>query len=95
MSVDAGQELATFPDTGIGIGIGIGIGMNVMLINTDPDNDATVELSYDGFTPSSATPTVHSYLKNADSIDSATAGSATTRTAPAYSIVVVQLKQGS
>lgn len=65
--------------------------LSVMLINKDPANDATVTLSYSGFTPSSATPTVYSYLKNATSIGSTTAGSATRQTVPAYSIVVVQL----
>lgn len=69
--------------------------LNVMLINKDPGNDATVTLSYSGFTPSTATPTVYSYLKNASSIGSATAGSATTQTVPAYSVVVVQLRPGS
>jgi hypothetical protein len=69
--------------------------VDVMLINKDPDNDYTVSLSYNGFTPSSATPTVYSYLKNATSIGSATTGSATSQTVPAYSIVVVQLHAGS
>ncbi|MGP4112626.1 hypothetical protein ACTWP5_17160 [Streptomyces sp. 4N509B] len=66
--------------------------VNVMLINKDPDNDATVGLSYDGFTPSSDTPTMVLYLKNATSIESATAGSATSQTVPAYSVVVVRLE---
>lgn len=66
--------------------------MNVLLINKDPANDATVTLSYGGFTPSSATPTVYSYRKNATSISSATTGSATRQTVPAYSIVVLQLR---
>jgi hypothetical protein len=66
--------------------------LHVMLINKDPANDTTVNLSYTGFTPSSATPTVHSYLKNATSIGSTTTGSATTQTVPAYSTVVVQLR---
>jgi hypothetical protein len=65
--------------------------LDVMLINKDPNNDATVTLSYQGFTPSSATPTVFSYLKNAGTIGSATAGRATSQTVPAYSIVVVQV----
>jgi hypothetical protein len=65
--------------------------LSVMLINKDPANAAAVTLSYAGFTASSATPTVYSYLKNATSIGSATAGSATAQTVPAYSIVVVQL----
>ncbi|MFJ5031159.1 cellulose binding domain-containing protein [Streptomyces sp. NPDC088560] len=64
--------------------------VDVMLINKDPDNDATVSLGYSGFTPSAAAPTVYSYLKNAHSITSATAGSATQQTVPAYSVVVVQ-----
>lgn len=68
--------------------------LNVMLINKDPNNDTTVTLSYSGFTPSSATPTVHSYLKNATAIGSATTGTATTQTVPAYSVVVVQLRPG-
>ncbi|GAB2885932.1 LPXTG cell wall anchor domain-containing protein [Streptomyces mayteni] len=66
--------------------------VNVMLINKDPDEAATVTLSYRGFTPSSATPTVYSYLKNATSITSARAGSATRQTVPPYSVVVVQLR---
>ncbi|MGW2648672.1 cellulose binding domain-containing protein [Streptomyces sp. NPDC001393] len=69
--------------------------VDVMLINRDPNNDATVNLSYTGFTPSSATPTVHSYLKNAHSIGTAQSGSATTQTVPAYSITVVQMHPAS
>ena len=65
--------------------------VSVMLINKDPANDATVTLSYSGFTPSSAAPTVYSYRKNATSIGSATTGSGTRQNVPAYSIVVVQL----
>ncbi|MBS2964755.1 cellulose binding domain-containing protein [Actinocrinis puniceicyclus] len=68
--------------------------VDVMLINKDPNNAATVSLSYSGFTPSSATPTVYSYLKNATAIGSAAAGSAGSQTVPAYSIVVVQLHPG-
>jgi hypothetical protein len=69
--------------------------VDVMLINKDPNNAATVSLSYSGFTPSTATPTVYTYAKNATSITSATAGTATTQTVPAYSIVVVQLHPGT
>ncbi|MFI7403836.1 cellulose-binding protein [Streptomyces sp. NPDC049541] len=65
--------------------------VSVLLINKDPANSATVTLSYSGFTPSSATPTVYSYLKNATSIGSVATGSATRQTVPAYSIVVIQL----
>ena len=69
--------------------------VDVMLINKDPNNAATVALAYSGFTPSSATPTVYSYLKNGTSIGSTITGSATSQTVPAYSIVVVQLHPGS
>jgi len=48
--------------------------VDVMLINKDPNNDASVSLSYNGFTPGSGTPTVYSYLKNGTSITSATNG---------------------
>ncbi|AUY53507.1 cellulose binding domain-containing protein [Streptomyces sp. CB01881] len=63
----------------------------VMLINKDPRNDATVNLSYTGFTASSATPTVYSYLKNGHSIGTAQSGSPTTQTVPAYGITVVEM----
>ncbi|MFF9643035.1 cellulose binding domain-containing protein [Kitasatospora aureofaciens] len=65
--------------------------VDVILINKDPNNDATVNLSYTGFTPSSATPTVHSYLKNAHGIGTAQSGSPTVQTVPAYGITVVQM----
>ena len=52
-------------------------------------------MSYTGFTPSPAAPTVYSYLKNATSIGSTTTGSATSQTVPAYSIVVLQLHPGT
>jgi hypothetical protein len=69
--------------------------VDVMLINKDPNNAASVSLSYNGFTPGSGTPTVYSYLKNGTSITSSATGSATSQTVPAYSIVVVQLHSGS
>lgn len=65
--------------------------VDVMLINKDPDNAATVNLAYTGFTPSSATPAVHSYLKNGHSISTAQSGSPTTQTVPAYGITVFQM----
>ncbi|WP_055588742.1 cellulose binding domain-containing protein [Streptacidiphilus griseoplanus] len=68
--------------------------VDVMLINKDPSNAATVSLSYSGFTPSSAAPTVYTYGKNATSITSATTGSPNSQTVPAYSIVVLQLHPG-
>ncbi|UWE10595.1 RICIN domain-containing protein [Actinacidiphila bryophytorum] len=69
--------------------------VNVMLINKDPDNATTVSLSYNGFTPSSAAPTVYSYQKNGTSITSSTSGTATTQTVPAYSVVVLQMHPSS
>ncbi|NUR25704.1 MAG: alpha-L-arabinofuranosidase, partial [Catenulispora sp.] len=69
--------------------------VDVMLINKDPNNAASVSLSFSGFTPGSGTPTVYSYLKNGHSITSAASGSATSQTVPAYSVVVVQLHPGS
>lgn len=66
--------------------------VDVMLINEDPNNTATVSLSYSGFTPSTATPTVYSYLKNATSITSSASGSSSTQTVPPYSIEVVQMQ---
>ena len=65
--------------------------VDVMLINKDPNNSASVSLSYSGFTPSSSTPTVYSYLKNGTSIGSAASGSASSQTVPPYSVVVVQM----
>ncbi|OIK07804.1 alpha-L-arabinofuranosidase [Streptomyces monashensis] len=65
--------------------------LDVMLINKDPNNAANVALSYNGFTPSSATPTVWSYLKNAGGLSSAATGGPSQQTVPPYSIVVVQL----
>jgi hypothetical protein len=69
--------------------------VDVMLINKDPNNAATVSLSYSGFAPSSSTPTVYTYAKNATSITSATTGTAATQTVPAYAIVVVQMHPAS
>ncbi|WP_034591010.1 cellulose binding domain-containing protein [Hamadaea tsunoensis] len=69
--------------------------VDLMLVNKDPGNDYTVNLSYNGFTPAAGAPTVYSYLKNAATISSASTGSATSQTVPAYSIVVVQLHPGT
>ncbi|WP_194893763.1 ricin-type beta-trefoil lectin domain protein [Catenulispora pinisilvae] len=69
--------------------------VDVMLINKDPNNNASVSLSYNGFTPGSGTPTVYSYLKNGTSITSSATGSATSQTVPAYSVVVVKLHPGT
>jgi Cellulose binding domain len=68
--------------------------VDLLFINKDPSNAYTANLSYSGFTPSSATPTVYTYAQNATSITSTTTGSATSQTIPAYSLVVVQLHPG-
>ncbi len=69
--------------------------VDLLFVNKDPSNAYTANLSYSGFTPSSATPTVYTYAQNATSITSTTAGSATSQTIPAYSLVVVQLHPDS
>lgn len=68
--------------------------VDLLFINKDPSNDYAVNLSYSGFTPSPATPTVYTYRQNASSITSASTGSATGQTIPAYSLVAVQLHPG-
>jgi len=65
--------------------------VSVMLINKDPNNAFTVSLGYSGFTPASGAPTVLTYPLNGKGITTATTGSATSQTVPAYSIVVVQV----
>lgn len=69
--------------------------VDVLFINKDPGNAYTVNLSYSGFSPSSATPTVYTYPLNGTSIASASTGTAGTQTIPAYSIVTVQVHPGS
>jgi hypothetical protein len=69
--------------------------VDLLFINKDPGNAYTANLSYSGFTPSSATPTVYTYAQNASSISSTTSGSVGSQTIPAYSLVVVQLHAGS
>ncbi|HEY3871211.1 MAG TPA: cellulose binding domain-containing protein [Actinocrinis sp.] len=63
----------------------------VMLVNKDPSNAYTVNLNYNGYFPSSATPTVYTYGDEASSITSAGAGTTATQTLPAYSIETVVL----
>ncbi|GAB3975135.1 hypothetical protein GCM10029978_058480 [Actinoallomurus acanthiterrae] len=69
--------------------------VDLLFINKDPSNAYTANISYSGFTPSSSAPTVYTYAKNATSITSTTAGTATSQVIPAYSVVVVQLHPGS
>ena len=63
----------------------------VMLVNKDPSNSYTVNLSYNGYFPSSATPTVYTYGDEATSITSAAAGTTATQTLAPYSIETVVL----
>ncbi len=69
--------------------------VDLLFVNKDPGNAYTANISYSGFTPSSATPTVYTYARNAAAITSAATGTATTQTIPAYSLVVVQLHHGA
>jgi len=63
----------------------------VMLVNKDPSNTYTVNLHYDGYSPSSATPTVYTYGDEATSITSAAQGTSATQTLAPYSIETVVL----
>jgi hypothetical protein len=65
--------------------------LSVELVNEDPANAHTVNLSYDGWAPSSAMPTVYTYGDEATSITTAQQGTASTQTIPAYSIVTLTL----
>jgi hypothetical protein len=69
--------------------------LDVLLINKDPSNSYTVTLSYNGFTPSSAAPTVDTLANNATSITSAQQGTAVSQTIGPYSLTVVQLAPSS
>ena len=65
--------------------------LSVELVNEDPNNAATVNLNYAGWTPSSAAPTVYTYGDEATSITSAQQGTASTQVVAAYSIVTLKL----
>ena len=65
--------------------------LSVLLVNKDPVNSYPIRLSYTGFTPGTATPTVYTYGDEASSITTATAGTGTTQTLPPYSIETVVL----
>jgi hypothetical protein len=67
-------------------------GLGVLLINNDHDNARTVSLSYAGFTPTAAQPTVHGYLPYATSITSGPEGTSASQTVPAHSIMTVDLR---
>lgn len=65
--------------------------LSVELVNKDPGNAYTVNLGYAGWTPSAATPTVHTYGDEATSIATTHQGSASTQVIPPYSIVTLTL----
>jgi Cellulose binding domain/Fibronectin type III domain len=67
-------------------------GLSVELVNKDPDNAHEVDLSYDGWLPDDAVPTVHRYLPEAPAITTARLGTANHQVVPAYSIVTVKLR---
>ncbi|OLE24814.1 MAG: alpha-L-arabinofuranosidase [Catenulispora sp. 13_1_20CM_3_70_7] len=63
----------------------------VQLVNKDPKNAYSVNLHYNGYTPSSATPTVYTYGDEATSITSAAQGTSTSQTIAPYSIETIVL----
>ena len=63
--------------------------LDVLIDNEDPSNAYTVNLAYNGFTPSGS-PTVYTYGLNGTSITSAT-GSSSSVTVQPYSLTVIQL----
>jgi hypothetical protein len=65
--------------------------VSVLLINKDPVNATTVNLSYAGFSPAAGSPTVYTYPLNGHAITTSSSGSAGTQTVPAYSMVVVRV----
>lgn len=66
-------------------------GLSVVLINQDPGTAYTVNLDYDGWTPSDATPTVHTVGSGDTSIGTSRQGTATTQVIAPYSIVTLKL----
>ena len=66
-------------------------GLSVELTNKDPGSAYTVNLNYDGWTPSGATPTVYTLGSGASSIATSKQGTASTQVIPPYSIVTLKL----
>jgi hypothetical protein len=63
----------------------------VMLVNKDPNTAYSVNLHYNGYLPSTATPTVYTYGDEAGAITSATTGTSASQTLPPYSIETIVL----
>jgi hypothetical protein len=64
--------------------------LDVLIHNEDPASSYTVNLAYNGFTPSGS-PTVYTLGNNATSITSATQSSASSVTVAPYTLTVVQI----
>ena len=64
--------------------------LDVLIDNEDPASSYTVNLSYNGFTPSGS-PTVYTLGNNATSITSATQNSAASVTVAPYTLTVIQI----
>ncbi|MGW4637135.1 cellulose binding domain-containing protein [Sphaerisporangium sp. NPDC004334] len=66
-------------------------GLSVELVNQDPGNAYTAHLDYDGWTPSGATPTVHTLGSGYTAIATSKQGTANTQVIRPYSIVTLKL----
>jgi hypothetical protein len=69
--------------------------LTVLLVNMDPANAHPVQISYSGYTPSAAAPTVESLLNGAAGITSAATGTAAAQNLPPYSLTVLTLHPSS
>ena len=63
----------------------------VLLVNKDPDNAYPVTIDYAGYTPAAAAPTRYVLTNGASAVSTASAGSATSQTLPAYSLTTLVL----
>ncbi|GIG70419.1 alpha-L-arabinofuranosidase [Phytomonospora endophytica] len=63
----------------------------VLLLNKDPDGPRSVDVTYTGYTPSAAAPTVFTYTNGGTSVTESAGGSATARTLPPYSLTTLVL----
>jgi hypothetical protein len=64
----------------------------VLLLNKDPDNAYPATVNYAGYSPSSAAPTVHSFVNGAPGIATSQTGTATSQTLPPYSLTTIVLR---
>ncbi|MFG2036494.1 cellulose binding domain-containing protein [Dactylosporangium sp. NPDC048998] len=67
----------------------------VLLLNLDPSSAHAVKISYDGYTPSAAVPTVESYLNGGSGVTSAQTGTAASQNLAPYSLTVLTLHPSS